>query len=254
MAKVITITNHKGGVGKTTTTATLCSILASKGYKVLAIDTDEQANLTACLPMQDKLYYSLYQSYERDTLYSYKVRDNLDIVPCDNNINAIAKYFQTLGKDKYEYHKFDLYRYIALIEREKNYDYILIDTPPNLDFFTESALLCTDYVLIPMTAEALPFKGFINIQKKITEINKGRKVDLLGVVITRYEKSTLASNVIEAFNTNYPNLLLKTMIRKNVDIATAPLTGKTIDLYKPTSNGAKDYEALANEIIFKTQD
>ena len=141
----------------------------------------------------------------------------------------------------------------VLSEVADKYEYILLDCPPSLGLLTLNALTASTDVIIPLTAEALPSKGL----QKITDIiqmtqkrlNKGLR--LSGILITRYERNNLSLTVEEAIRERYGELVYDTKIRKNVSLAEAPLAVQTILEYAPTSNGAKDYLALAKEIETK---
>ena len=141
----------------------------------------------------------------------------------------------------------------VLSEVADKYEYILLDCPPSLGLLTLNALTASTDVIIPLTAEALPSKGLQKITDIITmtqkRLNKGLR--LSGILITRYEKNNLSQTVEEAIRERYGELVYETKIRKNVSLAEAPLAVQTILEYAPTSNGAKDYLALAKEIETK---
>ena len=175
-AKIISFANHKGGVGKTTTTASMGSILASKGYKVLLVDLDAQANLTSSLLKKEvtTTIYDGLKSQSSTSLYIYKVREDirLDMIPAD--LNLAQADLELAGKMARE-------RILSeLLENYKSeYDYILIDCPPSLGLLTLNALTASDYVIIPLVAEVLPFNGlkmifdFINQIKEVPQ-SKGK--------------------------------------------------------------------------------
>ena len=193
-AKIISFANHKGGVGKTTTTASMGSILASKGYKVLLVDLDAQANLTSSLLKKEvtTTIYDGLKSQSSTSLYIYKVREDirLDMIPAD--LNLAQADLELAGKMARE-------RILSeLLENYKSeYDYILIDCPPSLGLLTLNALTASDYVIIPLVAEVLPFNGLKMIFDFINQIKKflNPKVNIFGIAITRWEGTKLSNTL-----------------------------------------------------------
>lgn len=245
--KIIAICNHKGGVAKTTTVASLGASLASLGHSVLLVDLDAQSNLTSSL---------LGYEPERSTYEAIRDREGLPIEKVGNNGLSLAGASLDLAGIELEISTaMERERILqdVLSEVADKYEYILLDCPPSLGLLTLNALTASTDVIIPLTAEALPSKGL----QKITDIiqmtqkrlNKGLR--LSGILITRYERNNLSLTVEEAIRERYGELVYDTKIRKNVSLAEAPLAVQTILEYAPTSNGAKDYLALAKEIETK---
>ena len=245
--KIIAICNHKGGVAKTTTVASLGASLASLGHSVLLVDLDAQSNLTSSL---------LGYEPERSTDEAIRDREGLPIEKVGNTGLSLAGASLDLAGIELEISTaMERERILqdVLSEVADKYEYILLDCPPSLGLLTLNALTASTDVIIPLTAEALPSKGL----QKITDIiqmtqkrlNKGLR--LSGILITRYERNNLSLTVEEAIRERYGELVYDTKIRKNVSLAEAPLAVQTILEYAPTSNGAKDYLALAKEIETK---
>lgn len=245
-AKIISIANHKGGVGKTTTTASVGSILATKGYKVLVIDLDAQANLTSSL-IKGEVSASIYDAMKKSTaLPTYRVNEKteLDLVPA--SLELAQADFEMASKIARE-------RILAnLLEDYKDkYDYIIMDCPPSLGLMTFNAITASDYVIIPLVAEILPFNGLKMISDFIGQLKKylNPKIEILGILITRWESTNLSKGIEERLRNNLGEKIFTTKIRKNVTIAQAPLEATNIVEYDPKSNGAIDYQAFTDEIL-----
>lgn len=243
--KIIAFGNHKGGVSKTTTTASVGSILASRGYKVLVIDLDAQANLTVSLLKQepdDSIYYSL--TGKREGLPIIPVSENLSIVPASLQL-AMAELELT-----------------AAISREKilsellepikdNYDFILIDCPPSLGLLTLNAFTASNEIIIPLIAEVLPFKGLTMINNFISQVQHrlNPKAHVSGILIARWEATKLTREIEQRLRQQLGSLVFQTKIRKNITIAEAPLESKNIVEFDPKCNGSLDYQSFTDELL-----
>ena len=245
-AKIISIANHKGGVGKTTTTASVGSILATKGYKVLVIDLDAQANLTSSL-IKGEVSASIYDAMKKSIalpIYRVNEKAELDLVPA--SLELAQADFEMASKIARE-------RILAnLLEDYKDkYDYVIMDCPPSLGLMTFNAITASDYVIIPLVAEILPFNGLKMISDFIGQLKKylNPKIEILGILITRWESTNLSKGIEERLRNNLGEKIFTTKIRKNVTIAQAPLEATNIVEYDPKSNGAIDYQAFTDEIL-----
>lgn len=244
MGKVIAVANHKGGVAKTTSVACLGAILSDMGKKVLMVDLDAQANLTGSYLAQEP-EETIYAALKGGSLPPVvNLRERLDIVPASLELAGVE--LELSGRMSREFILRDI-----LEPMGGKYDFILLDCPPSLGLVTINALTAADFLMIPLTAEALPTKGLTMlldilgmVQKRL---NKG--LALGGILITRWERSNLSAMVEAALRDSFGNIVFKTKIRKNISLAEAPLNSMDILEYAPTSNGAKDYRALAEEII-----
>lgn len=243
--KIISVVNHKGGVGKTTTVASLGSALAELGKRVLLVDLDAQSNLTS----------SLYSGEPERTIYdAFSEGSGLPVLPLGKGrgLSLVPSSLDLAGTELEIASRIDR-EYILkdLLEPvEADYDYILLDCPPSLGLLTINALVASTEIIIPLTAEALPSRG---LQKILDMVERAKKrlnpsLRLAGILITRYESSKLSQLVEDALRQTYGDKVYRTRIRKNVRIAEAPLYGKDIFSYAPESNGAEDYRKLANEI------
>jgi len=245
--KKIVIVNHKGGVGKTTSSINISAGLAKKGNKVIIIDADPQANLTESFGIFDPIK-DLYLSFSKgEPLPIIEVKKNLSIVP--NSLNFSGIELEIAGR---------MPREIILKELmaglDKTYDYCIIDCPPSLGLITLNALVAADEVYIPMEAEFLAYRGIDSIVGIINLVKKHFNPALIikGVFFTKYnEQRILTKEIKNQIKGYFGDNLMKTVIRVNVALAEAQSSGKDIFEYEPGSNGAKDYMSLVIEISKK---
>ena len=244
-ARVISFGNHKGGVGKTTTTASVGSILSSKGFKVLVIDLDAQANLTVSLlkeEQEDSIYYTL--TGRSKELPIIPITENLSIVPASLQL-AMAEMEMTavISREKI---------LAELLEKEKeNYNFILIDCPPSLGLLTLNAFTASNEIIVPLVAEVLPFKGLTMINDFINQVQHrlNPEAHITGILITRWESTRLTKDIEERLRQQLGSLVFTTKIRKNITIAEAPLESKNIVEFDPKCNGAQDYRTFTDELL-----
>lgn len=243
--KIIAFGNHKGGVSKTTTTASVGSILASKGYEVLAIDLDAQANLTVSL-LKDEPEESIYNALtgKSSTLPIIPVSEHLSIVPASLQL-AMAELELTsaISREKI---------LSELLEPIKaNYDFILIDCPPSLGLLTLNAFTASNEIIIPLVAEVLPFKGLTMINNFISQVQHrlNPSAHVSGILIARWEATKLTREIEKRLRQQLGDLVFQTKIRKNITIAEAPLQSINIVEFDPKCNGAQDYQAFTDELL-----
>ena len=246
-AKIISFANHKGGVGKTTTTASVGSILSSLGFKVLLIDLDAQANLTVSLLKEepdDSIYYAL--TGKEDVLPVVSVTDNLSIVPSSLELaSAEIELTAALSRERI---------LAGLLEPLKDqYDFILIDCPPSLGLLTLNAFTASTEIVIPLVAEVLPFKGLTMINRFTQQVKTrlNPSAHIFGILLTRWENTNLSRQIEQGLRNELGDTVFSTKIRKNITIAEAPLESKNITAYAPKSNGAVDYRAFTYELLAK---
>jgi chromosome partitioning protein len=248
MANILSLTQFKGGCGKTTSAFNIAHYLAKLNYKVLMIDLDPQAHLTffAGVSESQAEEYSVNETFtDRKPLPIVKL-NSVDIVPCHISLEFTAKTLPSKGFEPYATFK------KALDEVAINYDYIIIDCPPSLGILTELALISSDYVFVPSQAELLSGNGLNNQVRSLNELktHNGLKFRLAGVFLTQYDsRKNLHKQMKGHLTANMSDLLMDAVIRENIALAECPATYQDIFSYSPDSNGAKDYEALTNEIL-----
>lgn len=241
MTRTISIVNHKGGVGKTTSVSSLGVALSDLGRRVLLVDLDPQCNLTDSLSVPGSgrtIYDSLREGKD---LPQVQIRERLWI--CPSSLDLVSMDLELSGVRGREYRLRDL---LSPLE----YDYILLDCPPSLGLLTINALTASGEVFVPLTPEALPAKGLGTLLDIIRRTREGLNPDLRlgGIIITRYQRRKINRIVEESLRETFGDLVFQTKIRDNVDISEAPLQGKDIYSYSPRSIGASDYRDLALEI------
>lgn len=245
MTKIIAISNHKGGVGKTTSTVNIGAGVALKGKKVLLIDLDPQANLTQCLGLiePDKtIYGALRGEYDLPVI---EVNNNLFLTPSTLDLASIEIELSTKIAREVILKK--------MIEKiAGGFDYIFIDCPPSLGLITVNAFAAANEIFIPLQAQFLALHGLDKLTDVIALVRENLNTDLKvgGVFITQYDsRKILNRDIAESVSKYFDGNIFKTVIRDNVALAEAPIHGQDIFRYDPKSNGAKDYESLINEFI-----
>jgi len=245
MSKVISISNHKGGVGKTTSTINIGAGLNKLGKKILLIDLDPQANLSQSLGVTDQ-ELNIYGALRGEYLpHPIEVIPGLDIIPSVLDLSgAEVEMSSEAGRE---------YILKEIIEPLlPGYDYILIDSPPSLGLLTINALTASDEVLIPLQAQYLAIQGLTKLLEIIDKIQRrlNKELRVGGVFITQYDgRKILNRDVVDIINTHFKELVFNTKIRDNVALAEAPTQGIDIFRYNPKSNGAQDYLSLCRELV-----
>jgi chromosome partitioning protein len=248
MAKVISIANQKGGVGKTTTSINLSSSLAAAEKKTLLIDIDPQANSSSGLSVTQQspsVYEVLIGTVDIKNAVVSTYMPHLDLLP--SNINLVGAEIEMVDMPDREKLLRD-----ALISARDQYDYILIDCPPSLGLLTLNSLTASDSVLIPVQSEYFALEGLGQLLNTINIVKQHFNKDLTieGVVLTMFDtRLRLSHNVAEEVKKYFGDKVFNTIIHRNVRISEAPSFGKPVILYDAVSSGSKNYMALASELL-----
>lgn len=245
--KIITFANHKGGVGKTTTTASVGSVLASKKKKVLLIDLDAQSNLTSSLfpGKAEEIEVTVYDALTKGLeLPIVKIADYLDLVPASLQL-AMAD-IELSQKICRETILRDL-----LYDIKDKYDFILIDTPPSLGLLTLNAFAASTEIIIPLKPETLPYKGLETLFQFLRPVQQklNKKAHITGILITQKEHGNHPMLIEKGLRTKTNLHIFNTVIRKNIRLAEAPAEQISIIHYDPKCNGAKDYTTFTDELL-----
>ena len=249
MGKVISLANQKGGVGKTTTTVNLSTILAKKGKKVLLIDADPQGNATSGLGVEKEVEFSTYDILVNDTKMQDAIQDTMirNLKVCPSNINLAGAEVELVSMMSREQRLKE-----KLEEIKDEYDYILIDCPPSLGLITLNAFTASDSVLIPVQCEYYALEGLGQLLNTITLVKKhlNKNIQIEGALLTMYDiRTNLSNQVVKEVKKYFDNKVYKTVIPRNVRLSEAPSYGMPITEYDPRSKGAKSYMKFAKEFL-----
>ena len=251
MAKVITVTNQKGGVGKTTTSVNLAFFLAKAGHPTLVIDYDPQGNASTGLGLEkEKLDKTICEVMTREAsleevIVPVEKIKNLFIAP---TVPELANVEQEIINEQ---GKFVLLRN-AIAEVEDKFEYILIDSAPSLSLLTVNAMVAADYLLLPVQTEFYALEGVAQLLNSMQLVRRGMNKDLklLGVLATMYDKRTaLSSQVYAELKKYFKDKVFETVIPRNIRIAEAPSHGLPVGAYDRFSKGSKAYKNLAEEVM-----
>lgn len=250
MGKIISFTNKKGGVGKTTTAINMAAYCAEFGKRVLLVDIDSQGNATTGLGFsKSALKKSVYNVLIEDDAVLNNVLPTqvklLDILPA--NVDLTGAEVDLVYKRNREHILKN-----ALDVVKNDYDYIFIDCPPSLGLLTINAWVASDSVIIPMQAEYYALEGVSQLMNTIAMVRQhlNTRLQIEGVVITMYDgRALIAKQITAEIKKFFKNKLYEIIVPRNVRLAEAPSHGVPVMLYDPKCVGARAYKALAEEFL-----
>lgn len=249
MSKIITITNQKGGVGKTTTTAALIAGLSERGKRVLGVDLDPQGNLGFCLNVDIENVHTIYEVFTKKIPLEQAIYQSTygDLIASNILLSGVEIEVNQSGRE------FMLKTELAAVS--DRYDFIIIDTPPALNLLTVNAYVASDGLILPMAPEVLSLLGITQIKETIETVRQyyNPHIQVLGVLLNKFNpRLNLNREVLEMSQQIAAQLSSKVFqnkIRQGVAVAEAPAHGESVITYAPTSNPARDFSALVDEIL-----
>ena len=247
MAHVVALANQKGGVAKTTTTLNLGVAFVEMGYSVLVVDMDPQGNLTMSQGLDpDEVHPSMFNVLVQgvsieDVIYEREVdiaASSIDLAGAELALASVIGRERALSK--------------ALFALGEKYDYILIDSPPSLGLLTINALTASDAVIVPVQCEYLSLRGLAQLERTLELVreNLNPDVHIAGILPTMFDARTLHGNeAVEVLRKNFGDLVFKTVVKKTIKFAEAPVMGSSVLAYAPSSDAAEAYRSLAREVL-----
>lgn len=250
MGSIIAIANQKGGVGKTTSAINLSAYLGRKDKKVLLVDMDPQGNASSGFgfdihKLNKTIYEVLIDEYSPMECILETKEKNVWILP--SNVNLAG-----LEMDLLEMENRNEQLKIVLNKVRSNYDFIIVDCPPNLGVLTLNGLCASDGVIIPLQTEYYALEGITQLMRIIDKVQKflNPSLVLIGVLLTMYDsRTTLSKMVVEDVKSHFKDKVFENIIPRNVKLSEAPSFGKSIAEYAPESQGAIAYEKVVEELL-----
>ena len=250
MSKIVSLTNQKGGVGKTTTSVNLAVSFAVSEVKTLLIDLDPQSNATTGLEQltdepKGTIYDALIRGSKVKDIITNTELEFLDMITSTNDLVGAEVELVNIMAREHQLEK-------ALKPIRKKYDYILIDCPPSLGLLTLNALTCSNSVIIPIQCEYYALEGLGQLLNtvRLVQKNLNRKLEIEGVLLTMYDsRLNLSKQVADEVKGFFKDKIFETIIHRNVRLSEAPSFGKPALLYDANSTGAQNYISLVEEIL-----
>ncbi len=249
MARIIAVTNQKGGVGKTTTCSAICGCLKQMGYRVLAADLDPQGNLSFSLGVEADDSFTIYDVLKGNCELTDAIQQGevCDVVPSNILLSGLELEMTGVGRE------YVLSEQLGTVK--DNYDFIILDTPPALSVLTINAYTASDELVIPMLCEILSLQGIAQLKQTIFAVQRyyNKSLKVAGILLNKYnshfmltrEVEELASMIAEQLDSR----IFKTRISASVAIAEAPAHGESIMTYSPKSKSAQEYKSFVKELI-----
>ena len=250
MAKIISLVNQKGGVGKTTSAINLATYLAAAGKFVLLVDLDPQGNASSGLGIDIRkvgksLYHSMVLGEHPSNIILKTGTLGHDIIPSSQDLAGAG--IELVHMDNREFRLYNVLR-----EIRTNYDYIIIDSPPSLGLLTINGLVASDEIIIPVQTEYFALEGLSQLLNTINLVrdNLQPELKIMGAVLTMYDKrNRLSRQVIKEVQDHFPGFVFDSIIPRSVRLAEAPGFGKSILGFDSFSKGARAYKNFAREVI-----
>jgi len=250
MAKIISLVNQKGGVGKTTSAINLATYLAAAGKFVLLCDLDPQGNASSGLGLdvrqiEKSLYHSMVLGEHPANIIIRTETFGHDVIPASQDLAGAS--VELINMENREYRLYNVLR-----ELRADYDYIIIDSPPSLGLLTINGLVACDEVIIPVQTEYFALEGLSQLLNTIELVRENLQPNLkiMGAILTMYDKrNRLARQVVKEVQDHFPGHVFDSVIPRSVRLAEAPGFGKSILGFDAFSKGARSYKNLAREII-----
>ena len=242
--RIIALINHKGGVGKTTTTLNLGKALSLENKRVLLVDIDPQSNLSQSVGIEDAPVTVYNVLCEKAKLPIHQLAKGFDLIPAGLDLSSAELKLMTDINGYFRLRE-------ALIEVADNYDFILIDCPPSLGILTVNALMAAKEVMVIIQSQYLAIKGLQTIMELVVELKKNlnSQLKITGMLLTQVNRTVVSKSIVDAIQKEYKEKVFQISIRQNVKITEASTMSQDIFTYDASSMAAEDYKELAKELL-----
>lgn len=252
MARIIAVTNQKGGVGKTTTCSAICGCLSQMKYRVLAADLDPQGNLSFSLGVEADDSYTIYDVLKGNCELTDAIQQGAvcDVVPSNILLSGLELEMTGVGRE------YVLSEQLGMVK--DNYDFIILDTPPALSVLTINAYTASDELVIPMLCEILSLQGIAQLKQTIFAVQRyyNKNLKVAGILLNKYNSHFMLTREVEELAAmiaeQLDSRIFKTRISASVAIAEAPAHGESIITYSPKSKSTQEYKSFVKELIGPT--